>query len=45
MGAFWNFLKTRKRYWLLPMLLVLGLFAVLLIAGQGTEGSFNYTLF
>ena len=41
----WSFLKTRKRYWLLPMLLVLGLFAVLLLASQGDEAAFIYTLF
>ena len=41
----WSFLNTRKRYWLLPMLLVLGLFAALLLASQGDEAAFIYTLF
>ncbi len=41
----WTFLKTHKRYWLLPMLLVLGLFVVLLLAGQGEDAAFTYTLF
>ncbi|HXX49244.1 MAG TPA: DUF5989 family protein [Myxococcota bacterium] len=40
----WDFLKVRKRYWLLPMLLVLGLFAVLVALSVGSEGNFVYTL-
>jgi competence protein ComGC len=40
----WDFLKVRKRYWLLPMLLVLALFAVLVMLSVGSEGNFVYTL-
>ena len=40
----WGFLKVRKRYWLLPMLLVLGLFALLIALSVGSEGNFVYTL-
>lgn len=40
----WDFLKVRKRYWLLPMLLVLGLFALLVALSVGSEGNFVYTL-
>jgi hypothetical protein len=40
----WDFLKVRKRYWLLPMLLVLGLFALLIALSVGSEGNFVYTL-
>ena len=40
----WDFLKVRKRYWLLPMLVVLGLFALLIALSVGSEGNFVYTL-
>jgi len=40
----WDFLKVRKRYWLLPMLLVLALFAALVMLSVGSEGNFVYTL-
>jgi len=40
----WDFLKVRKRYWLLPMALVLALFAVLVLLSVGSEGNFVYTL-
>jgi len=40
----WDFLKVRKRYWLLPMILVLALFAALALLSVGSEGNFVYTL-
>jgi hypothetical protein len=40
----WDFLKVRKRFWLLPMLLVLGVFAALVMLSAGSEGNFVYTL-
>jgi hypothetical protein len=40
----WDFLKVRKRFWLLPMLLVLGAFAALVMLSAGSEGNFVYTL-
>ena len=40
----WDFLKVRKRYWLLPMILVLALFAVAVMLSVGSEGNFVYTL-
>jgi uncharacterized protein DUF5989 len=40
----WDFLKVRKRYWLLPMLVVLALFATLVVLSMGSEGNFVYTL-
>ena len=32
---FWEFLKVRKKYWLLPILLVLVLFGGLIVLSQG----------
>ena len=40
----WAFLRTRKKFWLLPLLLVFAVFALLVIAGIGSEGDFVYTL-
>ncbi len=43
---FWGFLKTRKKMWLLPILLVMGILAVLVIVGGNpTIAPFIYTLF
>ena len=36
-AEFWEFVKVRKRYWLLPIVLVLLLFSALIVF---TEGSF-----
>ena len=33
---FWNFLRIRKKYWLLPILLVLLIFGGLIVLTQGT---------
>jgi len=43
---FWKFLKVRKKYWLLPMLLTLVLVGGLLMMAQGSAvAPFVYTLF
>ena len=43
---FWEFLKVRKKYWLLPIMLVLLLFGVLIILSQGSAvAPFIYTMF
>ena len=43
---FWIFLKVRKKYWLLPILLVLVLFGGLIILSQGSAiAPFIYTIF
>ena len=43
---FLEFLKVRKKYWLLPILLVLVLFGGLIILSQGTAvAPFVYTIF
>jgi hypothetical protein len=46
LAEFWDFLRVRKKYWLLPVLLVLGLFGGLVMLSQGTAvAPFIYTLF
>ena len=43
---FWEFLIVRKKYWLLPILLVLVLFGGLIVLSQGTAvAPFIYTIF
>ena len=43
---FWEFLKVRKKYWLLPILFVLVLFGVLIILSQGSAvAPFIYSIF
>ena len=43
---FWKFLKVRKKFWLLPIILVLGLFGGLIILSQGSAvAPFIYTIF
>jgi len=43
---FWEFLKVRKKYWLLPIIIVLVLFGGLIILSQGSViAPFIYTLF
>ena len=43
---FWEFLKFRKKYWLLPILLVLLLFGGLIVLTQGSAvAPFIYTIF
>jgi hypothetical protein len=43
---FWDFLKVRKKYWLLPIFIVLVLFGALIVLSQGTAvAPFIYTIF
>ena len=43
---FWEFLKIRKKYWLLPIIIVLVLFGCLIILSQGSSvAPFIYTIF
>ena len=43
---FWEFLRVRKKYWLLPIILVLVLFGVLIVLSQGSAvAPFIYTIF
>lgn len=43
---FWGFLKTRKKFWLLPIILILLLFGILIVLTSGSAiAPFIYTLF
>ena len=43
---FWDFLRVRKKFWLLPVLLALGLFGGLVVLAQGSAvAPFIYTIF
>jgi hypothetical protein len=43
---FWGFLRERKKFWLLPILLVLLVFGGLIVLTQGSAiAPFIYTLF
>lgn len=43
---FLDFLKTRKKYWLLPLLVVLLVFGTLIVLTKGTVlAPFIYTIF
>jgi hypothetical protein len=42
----WNFMKVRKKWWLLPIILVLLLVGALLVLAQGSVlAPFIYTIF
>jgi hypothetical protein len=42
----WSFLKVRKKFWLLPIIIIMLLLGVLLIFAQGSAvAPFIYTLF
>ena len=43
---FFDFLKERKKYWLLPIIIVLALFGILIVLSQGSAvAPFIYTIF
>ena len=43
---FWEFLMERKKYWLLPIIIVLALFGILIVLSQGSAvAPFIYTIF
>jgi|TARA_B100000965_G_scaffold126009_1_gene104744 hypothetical protein len=42
----WRFLKVRKKFWLLPVFVMLGLFGGLIVLSHGSAiAPFIYTLF
>ena len=42
----WRFARVRKKFWLLPFIVVMALFGVLLVLTQGSAiAPFIYTLF
>ena len=43
---FWEFLKERKKYWLLPIIIFLFIFGGLIVLTQGSAvAPFIYTIF
>jgi uncharacterized protein DUF5989 len=45
-GQLWRFMRVRKKYWLLPILIVMFLLGGLLVLVQGSAiAPFIYTLF
>jgi len=43
---FFQFLKERKKYWLLPIIIVLALFGAVIVLSQGSAiAPFIYTIF
>ena len=46
LAEFWTFLKARKKFWLVPILVLSGLFGGLIVLTQGSAiAPFLYTLF
>jgi competence protein ComGC len=46
LAELWDFMKTRKKFWLMPIVLVMLFIGVLLIFAQGSAiAPFIYTLF
>lgn len=44
-GEFWQFLKQNKKWWLLPIVIVLGGISLLAIFAGGGAAPFIYTMF
>ena len=46
LNELWRFMRMRKKFWLLPIFVVLGLFGAVLVLTQGSAvAPFIYTLF
>ena len=46
LAELWEFLRVRKKFWLLPIMLAMALFGGLIVLTQGTAvAPFVYTLF
>lgn len=45
-AEFWAFLKVRKKYWLLPVIVMMAVFGGLVVLSQGSAvAPFIYTIF
>ena len=45
-GEFWMFLKVRKKFWLLPIVVMMVVFGGLVVLSQGSAvAPFIYTIF
>ncbi len=43
---FWRFMRVRKKYWLLPVMVMMAVFGGLVVLSQGSAvAPFIYTLF
>ncbi|HEX6111720.1 MAG TPA: DUF5989 family protein [Geminicoccaceae bacterium] len=46
LAELWQFMRVRKKYWLLPIVLMMALFGGLIVLTQGTAvAPFIYTVF
>jgi hypothetical protein len=46
LNELWSFMRLRKKYWLLPVMVILALFGGLIVLSQGSAvAPFIYTLF
>ena len=46
LAELWSFMRVRKKFWLAPMLIVIGVIGALLLLGEGSAVTpFIYTLF
>jgi uncharacterized protein DUF5989 len=46
LGELWRFMRVRKKYWLLPIVLIMALFGGLIVLTQGSAvAPFIYTIF
>jgi len=42
----WKFMRARKKFWLLPIIIMMSIFGALIVLSQGTAvAPFIYTLF
>ena len=41
----WKFMRTRKKYWLVPIIIMMALFGTLLLLTETAAAPFIYTLF
>ena len=45
-GELWAFVRARKKYWLIPVLLMMAVFGALIVLAKGSAiAPFIYTLF
>lgn len=46
LGDFWTFMRARKKWWLLPLMIVFALLALVLVFAQSSVlAPFIYTIF
>jgi hypothetical protein len=44
-AEYWNFLRTSRKWWMLPLLILFFVLGVILVLGQTAVAPFIYTLF